>query len=79
MTTTEILLSIMEEQGVRQKTLANRLAIRENTTRGRIFQTNISIDKLDELLRVLDYKIQIVPSGTRTPKGGYDVETAGKG
>ena len=40
----------------------------------RLSQENISIKILDEMLRVLGYKITIVPRESRTPEGGYDVE-----
>lgn len=40
----------------------------------RLSQENISIAKLREILRVLDYKVVIVPREARVPEGGYEVE-----
>ncbi len=33
----------------------------------------MSVKVLDEMLRILDYKIMVVPRGTKVD-GGYDVE-----
>lgn len=74
MKTQEALRSIMEEQGVGLSKLASRMEKPVNTISERLRQENISIEKLSEILRVLDYKVVILPSSTTVPKGGYEIK-----
>ena len=74
MKTQEALRSIMEEQGVGLSKLASRMEKPVNTISERLRQENISIEKLSEILRVLDYKVVILPSNTTVPKGGYEIK-----
>jgi len=59
---------------VKPSTLASRLNIKNNVLSERLGQKNISIDKLNEMLRVLDYKIVIVPREARVQDGSFEVE-----
>lgn len=74
MKATEIVRDVMEREGVKQTTLAARLNIKKTTMNERLKFNNISIDKLNDMLRALDYKVLIVPRNSRVPDGGYEVE-----
>ena len=63
---------IMEKKGFGTNSLADAMGKSVSTVCDRIHQQNISIDKLDEMLRVMGYKIMLVPRGTRG-EGFYDV------
>lgn len=63
MTVTEILKSIMKHRGVGNSVLAKRLGVADaRIIYERINQKNISIAKLNEILRVMDYEIVIQPT-----------------
>lgn len=70
--TGEALQMIMEERNMGTNALAEALKKPVSTVCERIYQKNISIEKLDEMVRVMGYKIMLVPIGTRS-KGFYDV------
>lgn len=72
MKVSEILRTIMSEKNCKPIDLAKRLGISKQTLNGRLTQDNISIDKLNEMLKQMDYKIVIVPTSSRTK--GYEVE-----
>ena len=74
MKTTEILKAIMTAKDVGVTKLASRLGKKTNVISERVRQTNISIDKLNEMLRVLDYKVVIVPIDGKLPKDSFEVE-----
>ena len=74
MIATEALRTIMKSKDVRHTTLASRLNIKSNVLSERFAQKNVSVAKLNEMLRVLDYKIVLVPRETRLPEGGFEVE-----
>lgn len=70
----DIMVEIMTNKGLRYSILAARLGLAPNAMRERMLLKRPSLSKISETLRVMDYKIQIVPRETRTPKGGYEVE-----
>jgi hypothetical protein len=70
----EIIREVMMLKEVKPSTLASRLNIKNNVLSERLGQKNISIDKLNEMLRVLDYKIVIVPREARVQDGSFEVE-----
>ena len=74
MKTVEAVREIMKDQNIGVNKMADRLNRKANIISERLSQNNISIAKLSEMLRVLDYKIMLVPRETSTPKGGYEVE-----
>ncbi len=74
MIATEALKEVMKKQDVRPAVLADRLDIKVNVLCERLKQKNISVAKLNEMLRLMDYKVVIVPRETRIPEGGYEVE-----
>lgn len=74
MKTGEAVRSVMKEQGIGVSKMAARLDKPVRQISERLSQDNISIIKLNELLRVLDYKVVIIPRDVSVPKGGYEVE-----
>lgn len=65
---------VMLLRGVKQVELADRIKVRQNTLSERMTQKNVSVQKLDEMLNAMDYKIVIVPRSARVPEGGFEVE-----
>ena len=74
MQTMEIVKEIMRIRGVTPFVFADRLNIKHSTFSERFKQKNITINKLSEMLRMLDYKIILVPRETRVPEGGFEIE-----
>lgn len=74
MKTNEAVRRIMEEQGVGVAQVAKRMDKTSRLVCDRLAMDNISIVKLNELLRVLDYKAVIIPQDAKVPKGGYEIE-----
>ena len=74
MKATEAVRSIMKEQGVGLSKLSDRMEMEPRRVSDRLRQENISIDKLNEMLRALDYKIFIAPRETRRPVGSFEIE-----
>lgn len=75
MNATDAVREIMKSKDIGVVLLANRLNIKQNVLSERLSQQNISIKKLDEMLRVLDYKIVLSPIKTKLPKDSYVVTT----
>ena len=73
MRATDIIRTIMNLEGVKPSALASRLNIKNNVLSERLGQTNISISKLNEMLRVLDYKVIVVPSDRRLKDGEFEI------
>lgn len=74
MKATKIVREIMLAQGVKVAALADKLKIKSNVLSERLGQENISIAKLDEMLRLMDYKIVVMPRDSREQEGWYRVE-----
>lgn len=74
MKTNEAVREIMKQQSVGVSALASRIDKTPRLVSDRLSQSNISIDKLNELLRVLDYKVVVVPRSRMTKTGEYEVE-----
>lgn len=70
----EALKKIMEIQQVKPAVLCDRLSIKGNVLSERFKQKNISIAKLNEMLRAMDYKIVLVPRDSKVPTDGFEVE-----
>ncbi len=64
--------AIMEQKGIGTTALATAMGKSVSTVCDRIYQQNISVEKLDEIVRVMGYKIMLVPCGTKAD-GFYDV------
>lgn len=74
MTAMEAVKEVMKIREVRPAVLADRLGIKSNVLSERFKQKNVSVSKLNEMLRLMDYKVVIVPRGTRLPDDGFEVE-----
>jgi hypothetical protein len=74
MIATEALKKIMEIKQVKPAVLCDRLSIKGNVLSERFKQKNISIAKLNEMLRAMDYKIVLVPRDSKVPTDGFEVE-----
>lgn len=70
----EALREVMKLKGISTSALSKRLGIAQNTLSERYKQKNVSVGKLSEMLRVMDYKVVIVPNTARLPDGGIEVE-----
>ena len=71
----DALREIMKLQNIRPSILCDRLKIKSNVLSERFNQKNVSVVKLDEMLRVMDYKIMLVPRETRVPDGGFEIDS----
>lgn len=70
----EAIKAIMKDKGIRPAVLCDRLNIKSNVLSERFKQKNVSVEKLNDMLRAMDYKVIIVPRETRIPEGGYEIE-----
>ena len=78
MTSKEIVKEIMKEQGVSNAEIAEKLSITPAALWDRLNNKknakDLSVTTLNDMLRTLGYKIQIVPRDCRVPDKGYKVE-----
>nr|DAD74378.1 MAG TPA: Regulatory protein-modification, helix-turn-helix, transcriptional regulato, DNA [Siphoviridae sp. ct3pR10] len=77
MTSKEIVSKIMKDQGVTNAELAAKLDLTQATLWDRLNPkktNNMTVKKLGEMLKMLDYKVVVVPRKSRIPEGGYEVE-----
>lgn len=74
MTTREALKTIMEKKGVGTNKLADRMNKPPRFVSDRLRSTNIGIQGLNELLRMLDYKIVLVPRETTEKEDWMRIE-----
>lgn len=74
MKTSEAVRKVMEATNTKVADIAFRTNKKSNVISERLTQENISVKLLDEMLRVMNYKIVIVPREARIPEGGYDIE-----
>ena len=70
----EAIKEVMKIRSVRPSVLCSRLGIKGNVLSERFKLKNVSVSKINEMLRALDYKIVIVPRETRLPEGGIEIE-----
>jgi hypothetical protein len=70
----EAIRKVMEVTSTKVADIAFRTNKKSNVISERLTQENISVKLLDEMLRVMNYKIVIVPREARIPEGGYDIE-----
>lgn len=71
-TTGKAIQAIMEKNGMGTNALADAMGRPVSTVCDRIYLKNISVEKLDEIVRVMGYKIMLVPRGTKGD-GYFDV------
>lgn len=70
----EAIREIMSRTGTRMSALSNRLKVGSNTVSNRIAREGITVAKLSETIRAMDYKIVVMPISARIPDGGFEVE-----
>ena len=70
----EAVKAIMKAKGIRPAVLCDRLGIKSNVLSERFKQKNVSVEKLNAMLRAMDYKVVVVPRDARLPEGGYEIE-----
>lgn len=74
MKATEALKEVMKVREIKPSVLCDRLGIKSNVLSERFKQKNISVEKLNDMLKVMDYKILIVPRDSRVPENGFEIE-----
>ena len=74
MKATLALKEVMKLREVKPAVLCDRLNIKSNVLSERFKQDNISVVKLNEMLKAMDYKIVVVPRDVRLPDGGIEIE-----
>ena len=73
----EILKKIMEDIDWGNAELAKRLGVSNATIWERLNDKNVKaipVSLLSNMVRVMGYKVIVVPNDTRLPKGGYEVD-----
>ena len=70
----EAVKEIMKLKDIRPAVLCDKLNIKSNVLSERFKQKNVSVEKLNDMLRVMDYKIVAVPRDSRIPEGGFKIE-----
>lgn len=70
----EAVREVMKEQGLGVTALASRMGKSTRLVSDRLAMENISIGKLNELLRALDYKVVVVPRSKTLKSDEYEVE-----
>ena len=70
----EAVKEIMKIKDIRPAVLCDRLKIKSNVLSERFKQKNVSVEKLNDMLRAMDYKVVVVPRDTRLPEGGFEIE-----
>ena len=73
MTSEQAIRRIMEIRGIKFSELANELCVANNTLAGRLKSKNISIEKLEEILDALGYKIVVVPETTDLKRWEFEI------
>lgn len=74
MKTNEAVRNVMKDKDIGVNQMARMLGKSSRLVSERLSQENISVLKLQEMLRLLDYKIVIVPQKTRLSDGEYEIE-----
>lgn len=74
MKSNEALRNIMEKTNTKVSDIAFRLNKKSNVISERLTQENMSVEKLNEMLRIMNYKIAVVPREFRVSEGGYEIE-----
>lgn len=74
MKTGEAIREIMKAKGVTLSALADKIGKSTRLVSDRLRQENMSVDKLNELVRTMDYKIVLVPRERKVGQGEYRLE-----
>lgn len=73
MTASEAIKEILKLKELNQAKLSDMLNIPLKTLNERLRHKNVSVNKLDETLRVMGYKIMVVPRETKV-ENGFDIK-----
>ena len=73
MTASEAIKEILKLKELNQAKLSDMLDIPLKTLNERLRHKHISVNKLDETLRVMGYKIMVVPRETKV-ENGFDIK-----
>jgi hypothetical protein len=73
MTASEAIKEILKLKELNQAKLSDMLDIPLKTLNERLRHKNMSVNKLDEMLRVMGYKIMVVPRDAKV-ENGFDVK-----
>lgn len=68
---------IMADKKVGTNALARLMGKSPRLVSERLGQNGITVEKLQEMLSVMDYKVIIVPGGRALREGEYDISKAG--
>lgn len=74
MKASEAIRKVMEIKGVKFSVLMGRLGLKSNALANRLSMPNMSIAKLSEMAKALDYKVVLVPRETRINSESFEVE-----
>ena len=74
MVTMEAVKDIMKLKGIRPSDLYEGLGIKSNVLSERFKQKNVSVSKLNEMLRLMDYKIVLTPVDRELDEDSIEVE-----
>lgn len=74
MVTMEAVKEIMKRKGIRPSDLYEGLGIKSNVLSERFKQKNVSVSKLNEMLRLMDYKIVLTPVDRELDEDSIEVE-----
>ena len=73
----EAIKEVMSKKGLSNADVAKRLNISNAALWERLNNKNVKdipVSLLSEMLRVMDYKVMIVPSSARMPEGGIEID-----
>ena len=70
----EAVKEIMKRKEVRPSTISEALGIKSNVLSERFKQKNVSVSKLNEMVRVMDYRVVLVPSDKSLDNDCIEVE-----
>jgi hypothetical protein len=70
----EAVRKVMAATGTKVADIAFQTKRKSNVISERLTQDNISVEKLNEMLRVMNYKLVVVPRESRLPEGGFEIE-----
>jgi len=70
----EAVKEIMKRKEVRPSTLYEALGIKSNVLSERFKQKNVSVSKLNEMVRLMDYRVVLVPSDKSLDDDCIEVE-----
>lgn len=70
----EAVKEIMKRKEVRPSTISEALGIKSNVLSERFKQKNVSVSKLNEMVRLMDYRVVLVPSNKPLDDDCIEVE-----